>query len=381
MEKENENKIKMQSIENDLRNENPRIRTTALDYLGKNKMRGDLIVSSFKDPNSYVRVAAIKALGKFLPEDLSNEQIDIFSMGLDDPNKFVCQETIRSITYMRTKKFNKQLVELLNDKNAHIVTEAMTAIKKLRIEESSDQLIQLLSSSNYYILVGAISAVAFLGINQAEPIILKLLKEYYDVSKDKKSTLILRELVIACGNLKISNSIGLLIAIAKNKVGLRGKAVYALLQLEAFDAAPALIELLSDPSKKLRTFVIILLTKANYREALPLIRPYLDDPIPYIRKASLIAINNFNDELSIDKVKDMAFEDRNPFNRILAVDVLVSLLKEKCYPYLVELLNDTNSEIRNICEKKILEFGKKFSDKQYNRDNAQQTEKDQKSIY
>ena len=343
-------------MERDLISENPKVRSKAVQYLGSIKAGEGLLINALNDINSYVQVAAIRGLGNFELNELKNENVRLLAEGLKNHNEYIRIETIKSLTKLGVKDFINTFIELLDETNPYIVTEVLSAIRKLNIIEASDKVQVLLSHHNSFIVKEALETLVLFNYQPAKSATRDLLNKYYYAPSGKFNNIILSSLINACEKLDISDSSQTLIQIAQTKIGLRGKAVKALLKLNAKEAAPLLTTFLSDPSRKLKKNIINLIRKANYRDALPLIRPLLNDPSSFIRKASLLAIRDFNDDISIPKVKEMVFSEPTPFNRMLALDVLVSLINQESYSLLIKLLDDTNSGIRKICAEKLGEL-------------------------
>jgi HEAT repeat protein len=152
--------------------------------------------------------------------------------------------------------------------------------------------------------------------------------------------------VAALGLLQVREAIPLLIRIAQSEVGLRGRAVQALMALGAEEAAPVLAKMLAEPSGRLRESLVFMMIEADYRPALPLIRPLLEDQTGYLREAALQAVMKMGDAAAARQVRRMCFHEPQPFTRLRALDCLVSLLGPEAIPDLVALKDDLNTEVR-----------------------------------
>ena len=146
--------------------------------------------------------------------------------------------------------------------------------------------------------------------------------------------------------LDMKEAIPLLVEIAEKEVGLRGVAVEALVEMNAEEAASILSPLLSDPSNRLRRNLIEMMMQANYEAALPLVRPLLRDSAITVRETALAAVSKWGDLVSIDDVRNIAYNDPNPFVRPQAVITLTRLLGQDALPDLVELAEDLNLHVR-----------------------------------
>jgi len=164
-------------------------------------------------------------------------------------------------------------------------------------------------------------------------------------------------LIEACGRFKIAEAAPYLIEIAQNRVGLRGKAVGALVECGASEAAPILIKMINDPSLTLRQNLIQLMVKSNYRDALPLLRPLLFEQASHSRRMGLTVVDTFVDTVSVPVVKEICLSDSNPYNRIYAVQVLVRLIGTQAIPLLVQLSTDTNSGVRKAAAEEMEKLG------------------------
>jgi HEAT repeat protein len=146
-----------------------------------------------------------------------------------------------------------------------------------------------------------------------------------------------------------------LLEIAEKEVGLRGVAVEALVEMNAEEAAAVLSPLLSDPSNRLRRNLIEMMMQADYDAALPLVRPLLRDNAITVRETALAAISKWQDRVSVSDVRNMAFNDPNPFVRPQAVLTLTKLLGQEALPDLVDLAEDLNVQVRRAVAQSLVE--------------------------
>lgn len=242
--------------EKDLISENPKVRSKAVQYLGSIKAGEDLLINALDDSNSYVQVAAIRGLGNFELNELKYENVRLLAEGLNNQKDYICIETIKSLTKLGVKDFVNTFIELLDETNPHIVTEVLFAIRKLNIIESSEKVQVLLSHHNSFIVKEAIETLVFFNYQPAQSAIQDLLLKYSCAPSGKINNVILSSLINACEILDISDSVQALIQIAQTKIGLRGKAVKALMRINAKETAPLLTTLLSDPSSDVPPFLV-----------------------------------------------------------------------------------------------------------------------------
>ncbi len=116
--------------------------------------------------------------------------------------------------------------------------------------------------------------------------------------------------------------------------------------MNAEEAASILSPLLSDPSNRLRRNLIEMMMQANYEAALPLVRPLLRDSAITVRETALAAVSKWGDLVSIDEVRNIAYNDPNPFVRPQAIITLTRLLGQDAMPDLVDLADDLNLHVR-----------------------------------
>jgi HEAT repeat protein len=147
-----------------------------------------------------------------------------------------------------------------------------------------------------------------------------------------------------------------LVEIAEREVGLRGVAVEALVEMNAEEAAAILSPLLSDPSNRLRRNLIEMMMKADYQAALPLVRPLLKDSAITVRETALAAVSQWNDKVSVEDVRYIAYNDPNPFVRPQAVLTLTKLLGQEALPDLVDLAEDLNLHVRRAVAQSLAEL-------------------------
>jgi len=154
----------------------------------------------------------------------------------------------------------------------------------------------------------------------------------------------------------MKESIPTLVDIAEREVGLRGVAVEALVEMNAEEAASILSPLLSDPSNRLRRNLIEMMMQADYEAAMPLVRPLLKDSAITVRETALAAVSKWQDKVSVEDVRHIAFNDPNPFVRPQAVITLTKLLGQDALPDLVDLSEDLNLHVRRAAAQSMAEL-------------------------
>ena len=141
-------------------------------------------------------------------------------------------------------------------------------------------------------------------------------------------------------------AVPLLLEIASHDVSLRSYAVHQLVSLDVPETAPVLAHLLNDASRTLRLEVLSLLHKANYRQALPLVRPLLDNSESTLRAKALEIVTEWRDADALDHLERMARCETNPILRVKAISLLVDLAGARCESTLLELVGDSNTRVR-----------------------------------
>jgi HEAT repeat protein len=99
------------------------------------------------------------------------------------------------------------------------------------------------------------------------------------------------------------------------------------------------------------------MVQANYRAALPYIRPLLRDPVHAVRRAALTAVLHWEDAAAAEQVRDLAFHDSNPYIRPAAVAGLAPLLGEAAVPDLQALVDDPNALVREAADTGLTRLG------------------------
>jgi hypothetical protein len=213
----------------------------------------------------------------------------------------------------------------------------------------------LIHSDEYLIHLAATRACGWLMVDSCAPFILEMLQNF--MASDDKQDLKLPKLYIeVLSRLNMKAAIPTLVEIAEKEVGLRGVAVEALVEMSAEEAAAILSPLLSDPSNRLRRNLIEMMIKSDYQTALPLVRPLLRDNAITVRETALAAVSKWQDMVSVEDVRNIAFSDPNPFVRPQAVLTLTRLLGQDAIQDLEELADDLNVHVRRAVAQCLVEM-------------------------
>lgn len=330
-----------------LRAKKPETRAWAVKRLGELHSAVDRIVAALEDSNGMVRAAAAEGLGHLDADTLTPDIIERLLSAIDDPFDRVCSAAISSLGRLRVEMAREQIVPFLEDRNHYVVDAAIIALGRLGPPEMGEKLVGFLDSENSYLQSAAAYAVGNLPYPPAGPRLLEKLQEVLN-SGAKPNPALLGNLIRALGTLQVRDAIPLLIELAQSHVGYRTKAVQALIELNAVEAAPILAPMLSDPGLRIRENLIRLLDAANYAAAPILLRPLLEDPNVPIRHSALMALARMQDAPSLKIIRQMSRQDSNPFIRVSALSYLCTWLGDAATADLVALVQDTNVEIRKM---------------------------------
>ncbi len=341
------NKNKQEEIDRCLKliqSRNPRDRSYAAKRLGELKARPDVLMSLMDDPNGFVRSGAAEALGRSV-ELPAPEVVSSLLAAIDDPNNYVCAAAVNSLGLLQATQAVEQVVDCLEDQHPIVVQAAILALARIDPERIKPRLVEFLHSDEYLIHLAATRACGWLCYGECSEYVLQSLKNF--MATNEEQDLKLPKLYIeVLARLDMKEAIPTLVEIAEREVGLRGVAVEALVEMNAEEAASILSPLLSDPSNRLRRNLIEMMMQADYETALPLVRPLLRDNAITVRETALAAVSKWNDLVSVDAVRNIAFNDPNPFVRPQAVITLTRLLNQDVLPDLVALADDLNLHVR-----------------------------------
>ncbi len=350
------NKNKQEEIDRCLKliqSRNPRDRSYAAKRLGELKARPDILMSLMDDPNGFVRSSAAEALGRSV-ELPAPEVVSSLLAAIDDPNNYVCAAAVNSLGLLQATQALEQVEACLDDQHPIIVQAAILAMARIDPDRIKPRLDEFLHSDEYLIHLAATRACGWLCYGECSEFILQSLKNFMAINEEQD--LKLPKLYIeVLARLDMKEAIPTLVEIAEREVGLRGVAVEALVEMNAEEAAAILSPLLSDPSNRLRRNLIEMMMQANYETALTLVRPLLRDSAITVRETALAAVSKWNDLVSVDEVRNIAFNDPNPFVRPQAIITLTRLLSQDALPDLVSLADDLNLHVRRAVAQSLAE--------------------------
>jgi HEAT repeat protein len=351
------NKDKQEEIErclNLIQSRNPRDRSYAAKRLGELKARQDVLMSLMDDPNGFVRSASAEALGRSV-ELPAPEVVSHLLAAIDDPNNYVSAAAVNSLGLLKVEQAVTQVETCLDDPHPIIVQAAILAMARIDPPRIEKRLLEFLHSDEYLIHLAAARVCGWLCYESCGPFILQSLQSFMKL--ENRQDLKLPKLYIeVLARIKMKEAIPTLVDIAEHEVGLRGVAVEALVEMNAEEAAAILSPLLSDPSNRLRRNLIEMMIQADYDSALPLVRPLLRDSAITVRETALAAVSKWRDKVSAEDVRQIAFNDPNPFVRPQAVITLTRLLGQDALPDLIDLAEDLNLHVRRAVAQSLAEL-------------------------
>jgi len=336
-----------------IQSRNPRDRSYAAKRLGELKAGQAILMSLMDDPNGFVRSASAEALGRSV--DLpAPEVVSHLLAAIDDPNNYVCAAAVNSLGLMQAEQAVEQIEVCLNDSHPIIVQAAILAMTRIDPSKIIDRLEAFLDSDEYLIHLAAVRACGWLSHQACGNKILEYLKNFKASNEDQDFKLP-KLYIEVLARLNVREAVPTLVEIAEKEVGLRGVAVEALVEMNAEEAAAILSPLLNDPSNRLRRGLIEMMIQADYEIALPLVRPLLRDSAITVRETALAAVSKWQDLVSVDEVRNIAYNDPNPFVRPQAVTTLTKLLGQDALMDLVDLANDLNVHVRRAVAQALAE--------------------------
>lgn len=330
----------------------PRTRETAARRLGELHGPPAPLLIALRDPNSFVRAAAARALGlleisSLSEPDLREEVIEQLLSAIDDQNDFVCEAALGALGLLKAHEAHDQVLACLDDQSERVVRGAVTALGRLGAPADGERIALFLDHPQPLMRLAAVRALGLLNYTPAAPRLLDGLAADRQLNLSQHTRLsLLSAYVEALARLQAREAIPVFVELAQHEIGLRTVAVEALVRWQAAAAAPLLIPLLNDPSWRLRRALLRLLRQANYRLALPLVRPLLQDERDALREMALTIVTDWGDTASTEMVRQMAFSEPNPFRRPQAVTSLAALAGANALPDLIKLTNDPNGHVR-----------------------------------
>lgn len=341
-------------------------RRSAVKRLGELQAAPELLLPFLGDMDLETRVEAINSIGNLnevVSGDLHSEIVSHLRGLLNDPNGRVISAAVRSLGLFQVEEACPEIRELLDETDQQIVHTAIIALARLDDRASLDRILTFLDARSSYLRQAAWRAV---GLFQYTPMIPTLLSNFATALEEhplsKPSFGLIQVYVEVCKRLKVTAAIPLLLQIIQTEIGLRTKAVNALLELEPDTFPVELLALLDDPNLRLRIATLKLMGQTRYRLLLNHIRKLLNDESPAIRMAALEYVCEIRNLASVATVRFLCYRDSLSFVRTRAIAALVSLTDANALSDLQALAFDADVSVRSAVASAIGEFSNPLPD-------------------
>lgn len=360
VEKEILRQREIEAQRNNLRSPAPNTRAAAVRRLGDLQAEVSELLDALHDPSEIVRAAAAMALGNFQNDPRAGEIAEYLLAAIDDSSERVCQSAIRSLGMLQAKDAREEIESFLGDPNPYILGSAILALARLGAGELAEEMVANIHHESLYVQMQTVRAAALLGYTPVGPDLIRLLGKVRaarqsagfsdpSASRDRQSNDLYNlqnQLIRAAGELRLIDAIPILMETAQKDIGFRGLAIEALITIGAEIDPHLLARLLDDPGVNLRKRLLALFAQHDYRPALPLMRPLLNEENFVIRAAALQALTQMGDHDALPRIAWICSHDSNPFLRVQAVQSLVTLKGPSALPELLPLAEDANFQVR-----------------------------------
>lgn len=297
----------------------------------------ELALPALHHRRAMVREVAAEAIG-YSSKPLSSTVIDALLSAIDDPKPFVAAAAIRTLGRRQVALAHAQIAACLDDPEPPIVAAAITALARLGDHTLTVTLPEFLNSQHLIIRIAAAEAAGILRSVDAVPGLLHLLEDCIDAWHERQQHIPSRAASVAMqalARLQARAAIPLLVEIARYVVGLRTLAVRTLIQLQAIEAAPALLPLLNEEGRHLLNEVIRFFHVTGYRAAAPELRAFLERAVvrhrPLIKKVLNILVE-WQDREAIPFIINLATNDQSAEVRAYAAQCAVLLQTQSASP-------------------------------------------------
>lgn len=297
----------------------------------------ELALLALQHRRAMVREVAAEAIG-YSSKSLSPTVIDVLLSAIDDPKPFVAAVAIRTLGRRQVALAHAQIAACLDDPEPPMVAAAITALARLGDHTLTVTLPEFLNSQHLIIRIAAAEAAGILRSVNAVPGLLRLLEDCIDAWHERQQHIPSRAASVAMqalARLQARTAIPLLVEIACYVVGLRTLAVRTLIQLQAIEAAPALLPLLNEEGRHLLNEVIRFFHVTGYRAAAPELRAFLERAVirhrPLIKKVLNILVE-WQDREAIPFIINLATNDQSAEVRAYAAQCAVLLQTQSASP-------------------------------------------------
>jgi HEAT repeat protein len=266
-------------------------------------------------------------------------------------NKFVASAAMKVLVQLGCRSGHEAALLHLESENPHLLE---GAINLFALSAADDELVRLhgfLHHENRRVRNAVVRAFATRPYPPALADLLEKLSEFRDNVRNSFGSKNIhgaeaRALLSAITRIQGADAIPLLVEIASGDVSMRTYAVKALMELDVQQVAPFVAHLLADRGASLVSEVLRLVEKADFRSALPLIRPLLRNPDGTVRHHALRILLKWEDSDSADAIFNLARQESSSVLRSLAVEGLAKLPCDKTEEWLTSLLGDLNVQVR-----------------------------------
>jgi HEAT repeat protein len=328
----------------------PSQRKSAIKRLGDLQAKPEIILSFLGDTDLEVRVEAAKALSNFgdmISGDLRLDIIGHLIGALNDPSSQIISSAARALGILQAKEAIPEIRELLDEDEFYVVRSAIIALARLEDHTSLERILSFLDSPLGHLKQAAWRAVGFYNYTPVIPTLLSNLKEALEQHPlSPQSYPLVSEYIDVCKRLRVKAATPMIIQIIQTEVGLRTKAVSALLELEVEKFPLELLELLDDPSPRLRVSILRLVYQTQHPVQHILLRKLLHDESQGVRLGALDVACQTQDTRSIPTVRYLCYRDPKTRVRAKAVETLVKLAGLKALPDLHTLAADNQPVVR-----------------------------------
>jgi HEAT repeat protein len=280
------------------------------------------------------------------------EQLEERSLELaETANKFVASAAMRLLLQLGSRHGYEAALLHLDSDNHHLLEGAIGLFALSTPDTELGRLHEFLRHQNPRVRNAAVWAFS---TRPYQPALTDLLVMLSDLRTSVQETFgrknlrgaDARALLAAITSIQGAEAVPLLVEIASMDVSMRTYAVKALMGLDVQQVVPQVAHLLVDRSASLVSEVLRLVVKANYRAALPLIRPLLGNSDGGVRFQALRVLLDWEDAESVEPIFLLSQQEPSPVVRCLAVDCLAKLATNKTEDRLTSLLGDLNVQVR-----------------------------------
>jgi len=331
-------------------------RKSALTRLGNLRAVPEKILLYLGDPDLEMRLEAIHALANFdaVSGDLRSEMLSHLTGALHDPNGKIVSAAVRALGMVGATEALPQIRDLLEEKDLQIVHAAVLSLGRLDDRASLETIVRLLAVPSTYLKHAVWHA---LGVLHYTPIIPRLLSQLEAALEEHPLSpgayIMVGEYIGVAKRLNVTAAAPLLVRVIQTEVGLRTKAVSALLGMELEAFPEELVDFLIDPNVNLRASLLRLAGKTGYCLTHACLQRLLSDAAPKVRLEALNSLCQARDTALVSNVRFLCHRDPELNVRTRAIAALVSLSGTQALPDLQTLAFDPEPPVRSAVAKSL----------------------------